>query len=131
MVQRLTGMEIREFPNISFEYPMGSTFRKYRSRTIAPVRFINPNFNCKVLKSPQNLPKMLRSNKKIPKTIQKSSKDKRTENRSVILKIRKNYPKVPCPNVPPRYLSSLPKMFMLPLKIRLDGFAVFLCKLCN
>ena len=38
-------METREFPNISFEHPRGSTFRKYRSRTLAPVQFTNPNSN--------------------------------------------------------------------------------------
>ena len=39
-------MEIRKLPNISFEHPRRSAFRKYRSRTLlAPVRFTNPNSN--------------------------------------------------------------------------------------
>ena len=38
-------MEIHEFPNISFEYPSGSTFKKYRYQSLAPVRFTNPNVN--------------------------------------------------------------------------------------
>ena len=49
LVQCLTGMEISEFPNISFEHPRGSTFRKYRYRTLAPVQFTNLNFNHRVL----------------------------------------------------------------------------------
>ena len=38
-------MEISEFPNIRFEHPRGSAFRKYRSQTLAPVQFTNPNSN--------------------------------------------------------------------------------------
>ena len=38
-------MEICEFSNISFEHPMGDTFKKYRSKDLAPVQFTNPNFN--------------------------------------------------------------------------------------
>ena len=38
-------MEISEFPNISFEHPRGSAFRKHRSQTLAPVQFTNPNSN--------------------------------------------------------------------------------------
>ena len=45
LVQCLTGMEIQDFPNISFEHPRGSAFKKYRSQNLAPVRFTNPNFN--------------------------------------------------------------------------------------
>ena len=41
-------MEISEFPNISFEHPRGSAFRKYRSQTLAPVQFTNPNSNHRV-----------------------------------------------------------------------------------
>ena len=40
-VHFLTGMEISEFPNISFEHPRGGAFCKYRSQTLAPVQFIN------------------------------------------------------------------------------------------
>ena len=40
-VQCLTGMEISEFPNISFEHP----FRKIRAQILAPVQFTNPNSN--------------------------------------------------------------------------------------
>ena len=47
-VQCLTGMEIRKFPNISFEHPRGSTFKKYRSQDLAPIWFTNPNFNHRV-----------------------------------------------------------------------------------
>ena len=42
-------MEIRKFPNISFEHPMGSTFKKYRSQDLAPVRLTDPNFNRRVI----------------------------------------------------------------------------------
>ena len=45
LVQYLTGMEIREFPSISFEHPRGNNFKKYRSQDLAPVRFTHPNFN--------------------------------------------------------------------------------------
>ena len=45
LVQCLTGTEIGKFTNISFEHPRGSVFRKYRSRTLAPVRFTNSNSN--------------------------------------------------------------------------------------
>ena len=38
-------MEIREFSNISFGHPKGSAFRKYRSQTLAPIQFTNPNSN--------------------------------------------------------------------------------------
>ena len=41
-------MEISEFPNISFEHPRGSTFKKYWSQDLAPVRFTNTNFNHRV-----------------------------------------------------------------------------------
>ena len=47
-------MEIREFRNISFEHPRGSTFKKYRSQDLAPVRFTNPNFNHRVLYLPNS-----------------------------------------------------------------------------
>ena len=48
LVQCLTGMEISEFTNISFEHPKDSAFKKYRSQDLAPVRFTNPNFNYRV-----------------------------------------------------------------------------------
>ena len=41
-------MEIRELTIFSFEEPMDSTFKKYRSQDLAPVRFTNPNFNHRV-----------------------------------------------------------------------------------
>ena len=40
LVQWLTGMEIREFPNISFEHLKDSTFKKYRFQDLAPHRVI-------------------------------------------------------------------------------------------
>ena len=38
----IAGMEIREFPVLNILG--GSTFKKYRSQDLAPVRFTNPNF---------------------------------------------------------------------------------------
>ena len=42
-MQCLTGMEIRKFLTFIFEHPWDCSFRKCRSRTLAPVRFTNPN----------------------------------------------------------------------------------------
>ena len=47
LVQCLTGMEIREFPNISFEHPiLGSTFKKYRSRLVYLFQFQPQRLRC-------------------------------------------------------------------------------------
>ena len=45
LVQYLTVMEIHKFPNISYEHPRGSAFRKYRAQTLAPDWFTYPNSN--------------------------------------------------------------------------------------